>query len=102
MGAHVPMQGFNPWSRKNPHARELLGPCPATTGRVHLGPTLGNKRSHCIGKPAHRNERKLACSIEDPAQPKINNPILKKDPFEWRASNFIDKSRKQMDISGFQ
>ena len=80
--------GFNPWSGKNPHAKEPLGQRPTTTEPVHLEPMLCNERSRCSEKPAHHNQRKLACSIEDPAQPKINNAIffLKKDLFAWRAS----------------
>ncbi|KAJ8787868.1 hypothetical protein J1605_005672 [Eschrichtius robustus] len=48
--------GFDPWSRKIPHATEQLSLCARTTEPAHLEPALCNKRSHRNEKPAHRNE----------------------------------------------
>ena len=63
----LPMQGghgFDPWSRKIPHAAEQLSLCATTTEpachnyrSAHaLEPVLCNKRSHRSEKPVHRNE----------------------------------------------
>ena len=80
--------GFNPWSRKIPHAAEQLSQCTTTTERVlqspratntepmcqllkptHLEPVLHNKRSHHNEKPMHRSEEQppLAATREKPA-----------------------------------
>ena len=60
--------GFDPWSRKIPHATEQLSLCTTTTEPAlkiprattieptHLGPVLCNKRSHLSEKPVHHNE----------------------------------------------
>ena len=64
---HFRGHGFDPWSRKIPHAVEQLSLC-ATTAE----PVLWNKRSYHNEKPAHRNERKPTYGNKDPAQPKIN------------------------------
>ena len=55
--------GFNPWSRKIPHAVEQLSPC-ATTAE----PECHNKRNHCNEKPAHVNKEQLllAATRESP------------------------------------
>ena len=44
--------GFNPWSRKIPHAVEQLSPCTATKPTL-LEPVLSSKRSHHNKKPVH-------------------------------------------------
>jgi len=61
--------GFNPWSRKIPHAERNSTPVTQLPK-----PLLCNERGHCNEKPRHRNE--------DPVQPKINDffkkPRMKK------------------------
>ena len=65
--------GFNPWSRKIPHA---VGPLSCWAGA--LEPALCIKRSYCNEHPAHHNEeqsllattKKSPCGNEDPGQPK--------------------------------
>ena len=62
--------GFDPWSRKIPHAVGQLSLCPITTGvdmlkspraapteLVHPEPTLQNKRDHCSERPRHCDYR---------------------------------------------
>ena len=49
-------QGFDPWSRKIPHAGGHLSPCTKTTEPMHLDPVLCNKRSHCSEKPKLHNK----------------------------------------------
>ena len=48
--------GFEPLSRKIPHAAEQLSLCATATEPAHLEPVLCNKRSHCNEKPMHHNE----------------------------------------------
>ena len=90
--------GFDPWSRRIPHAMKQLGPCNiilepmCPRGRPWWlrWPMLCNNRTHCNEKPAHHsqrvalahrnyrekpsrsNEEPLHCN-KDPAQPKNNN-----------------------------
>ena len=93
-------RGFEPWSRKIPHATEQLSPCITTTGLVlwslratllrptHLEPMLRNGRSHRSEKPVHCSgewpplaaTRESLRSNKDPTQPKINkiNKCIKK------------------------
>ena len=64
-------QGFDPWSRKFPHAMEQVSPCATTAEpmshncwacvlqllkRTHLEPMLCNKRSRCHAEPGHHNK----------------------------------------------
>ena len=97
--------GFNPWSKKIPHASEPLNLCPRTIeselespGAANTDPTRRNywspltleprllKRNNRNEKPTHYNERaapllsvteESLCSDEDPAQPKLNEQIHK-------------------------
>ena len=76
--------GFEPWSRKIPHATEQLSAC-ATTTEAHV-PRAGALQQAQQEKPpqwevrapqqrvapTRRNQRKPARSNEDPTQPKIN------------------------------
>ena len=48
--------GFEPWSRKIPHATEQLSLCATTTEPTCLEPELRNKKSHRNEKPVHCNE----------------------------------------------
>ena len=65
--------GFNPWSRKIPHALEqlshrpqLLSPCSRARAPE---PVLYNKRSLCSEKPLSLQPEKPSCSNKDPEQP---------------------------------
>ena len=54
---HWSLQGFDPWSRKIPHALEQLSPCAITADLKHLEPVLHNKKSH-------RKEKSTLCNKE--------------------------------------
>ena len=84
----LPMQGhgFDPWSRKTPHATGQLSPWATAAGPMCLEPELCSKRSHFSKKPTHhrqtaaptlRNQRKPTYSKGDPPQP-INKSLKKK------------------------
>ena len=89
--------GFNPWSRKNPHATEqislgattiepVLQSLRATTTEPSscnyrslktLEPMLSTKRSRYSEKPTRCNQRLApTCCNEDPAQPNKQRKIL--------------------------
>ena len=60
--------GFEPWSRKIPHATEQLGPWATTTEPACLEPVLRNKRGRDSERPAHHDEEwpPLASTRESP------------------------------------
>ena len=60
--------GFEPWSRKIPHATEQLGPWATTTEPARLEPVLRNKRGRNSERPTHRDEEwpPLAMTGESP------------------------------------
>ena len=60
--------GFEPWSRKIPHAAEQLGPWATITEPARLEPVLDNKRGRDSERPAHRDEEwpPLAASRKSP------------------------------------
>ena len=60
--------GFEPWSRRIPHAAEQLGPWAATTEHARLEPVLRNKRGRDSERPAHHDEEwpPLATTRESP------------------------------------
>ena len=81
--------GFNPWSRKIPHATGQLSLSTTTNEPTcsnywspgALEPALRNKRSHSNEKTEHRpdsvaqahcHQRKPTCSNKDPTQLRIN------------------------------
>ena len=78
--------GFNPWSRKIPHASGHLSLHATATKPAHLGPELLNKRRHGHEKPtsgsraalARGSQRKHGHSNEDPTQPNTNKTNFKK------------------------
>ena len=91
LGGPCPCQckghGFDPWSQKIPCSAEQLSLCSTTTEPAHLKPgsatrevsTLRSPHTTTVQPPSpttipHCNQRKPACSNEDP----VNN--VKKDP----------------------
>ena len=60
--------GFEPWSRRIPHAAEQLGPWATITEPARLEPVLRNKRGHDSEKPVHRDEEwpPIATTRESP------------------------------------
>ena len=60
-----PVHGFDPWSRKIPHAMEQLSQCATTAEPMYCSywnlhapdPMLCEKRSHCNEKSVQRNSR---------------------------------------------
>ena len=68
--------GFDPWSRKIPHATGQWSPCVATTEDYTLELTLLNQRSHGDEKPTGHKLESRACSLQ-----------LEKAPVQrWRQS----------------
>ena len=67
---------FNLWSKKIPHAKEHLSLCTTVTELTRLKPGTGETTVLKNLLPVTREQ--LACSNEDPAQPKINS-FIKKD-----------------------
>ena len=60
--------GFEPWSRKIPHAAERLGPWATTAEPARLEPVLRNKRGRDSERPVHCDEEwpLLAATRESP------------------------------------
>ena len=88
--------GLDPWSGKILHAAGQLSPCTATTETLKPGvsqrpcsatrealATRGPRTATREQAPRLRNYRKPARSNEDPAQPQINNEILKPTEFKY-------------------
>ena len=50
---HLPVQGFDPWSGKIPHAKGQLNPCTTTTEPTRPRASTPHKRSHRREKPKH-------------------------------------------------
>ena len=79
--SHMPQSNkpgrHNYWTCTLEPASPNYGACmPQLLKPMHLEPVLCNK--HHNEKHAHHNQRKPACSNEDPKQPKINKFIFKK------------------------
>ena len=86
---------FNSLSRKIPHAMEQQSPCTKTIESVleSLGAACASRAHAPQDKPLQRDAHSLQldssrwspqtekspCSSEDPAQPKINKQIFKKE-----------------------
>ena len=72
--------GFDPWSRKTPHALEQLSPSATTTEPMLQSPCSATREATGMrslltamkSSPHLPNWRKGPASNEDPAQPKIN------------------------------
>ena len=60
--------GFEPWSRRIPHAAEQRSPWATTTEPARLEPVLRSKRGRDSERPAHRGEQwpPLATTRESP------------------------------------
>ena len=73
-------QGFDPWSRKIPHAMGQLSSC-AAAAQPTLWSLCSESEVHTLQleniPPPRCNLRKATCSNEDPAHPKINNFFVK-------------------------